>query len=327
MSNLSFPQIERLCKMVNKPFRLKNWYFESFTEQFYMDFHSHPQIEIMYCESGAFDFTYKFEAKSASSQSITVNSNSFILVNNGYYHKIENVHPATKIINLEFEPFIPTAEEYNLKDVRALLITPALLYYSCPRLKKLITCDDDFYLFTDNNNVQFTMREVVKRANEEDSSYKVLTITLLTSKLFADISQCPTPEKHLRTGVVYVDVAMKYINTHLSEKISIEYLTKATKVSKVYLQKLFKKTYGKTVHQVILEKRIDLAKYLLRQSNLSIRDIALRCGFGCREQFSVIFKKQLGISPFAFRKEDSSNKNTRHFSHIGEITIPKNTEE
>lgn len=313
---------DRLKQIAANPLTLKNWYIETFSSDFTMEFHSHPQIEIMYCQHGAFDFIHKADPESLDTRSITIRSNSLILVNTGYYHKVANMLPSTRIINLEFLP-VEKEERANFtsKAVRQLMVPPALLAQSCPKLQKLLNKDRDFFIFMDNNNVQATMTEIISKTKEENTDEKLLSIALLTSKLFIDISHCISPETHVKTGIVYVDIAMMYINTHFMNKITVSDIAAATKVSKVYLQKLFKSEYGKTIHEVIMDKRITQAKHMLEQSNLGISDIAVQCGFGCRERLTAVFQKYEGCSPMSYRKRLSIEK-IRHFSDSGENKLP-----
>ncbi len=323
MENVTKNEDQRLRQLAAHPLALKNWYIETFPANFTMEYHSHPQIEIMYCQHGAFDFVYKTAPNALDTRAVTIRNNSLILVNTGYYHKIANVLPSTRIINLEFLPVNPEEESYCAsKPVRQLMVPPALLGLSCPKLQKLLNKDRDFYIFMDSNNIQATMSEIIYRTKGENSAEKTLSIALLTSKLLIDISHCISPENHIKTGIVYVDMAMMYINAHFMNKITVDDIAAATRISKVYLQKLFRSEYDKTIHQVILEKRLAQARHLLEQSNLSVTEIAIQSGFGCREQLTRVFCKYEGCPPLAYRKQVSMEK-IRHFSNSGENKLPE----
>ncbi len=318
MSTDQIIQTERFREIADHPLTLKNWYIETFPSNFTMEYHSHPQIEIMYCLHGAFDFMYKSDPNALDTQSISIRSNSLILVNTGYYHKVANMLPSTRIINLEF---LPMSKEdlgsHPSKVVRQLMLPPALLAESCPKLRKLLRKDRDFYIFVDDNTVQSTMNEIISKTKEPDTDETLISIALLTSKLFLDISHCISPETHIKTGIVHVDTAMMYINAHFMNRISVQDIATATGISKVYLQKLFRNEYGKTVHQVLLDKRLTQAKQMLEQTNLSICAIAEQCGFGSREQLTTVFHQYESCSPQSYRKTLSMEK-IRHFSHVGE---------
>ena len=52
----------------------------------------------------------------------------------------------------------------------------------------------------------------------------------------------------------------------------------------------------------ILQKRLTLAKKLLKDNKLSIAEIAVRCGFASYAQFMTFFKSRTGYSPDHYRK-------------------------
>lgn len=324
MKKNNLNSVERLSDISDSPLTLKNWYMETFPANFEMDYHSHPQIEIMYCQYGGFDFVYRKDKNSTDIKSAFVRSNSLILINTGYYHKLANLLPSTRIANLEFVPSTDKALEHtSCKPVAQSMLSLNTLAMACPKLKQILSKDKDFYIFSDNGTVLSTMTEIIQATAMPSSEEKSLLISLLTSKLFIDISKCASSENHIKTGIVHLDNAIKYINAHFTNDITVNDVSLATNVSKVYLQKLFKSKYNKTVHEVIMDKRLDQAKYMLEHSNLSISDIAKRCGFSSAEHLRNVFKQSLGTSPLAYRK-DVLNKKILFFSHTGEDKITTN---
>lgn len=313
--NISALEYNRLIHVANKPFVLKNWYIETFPLQWSMEYHLHPQIEIMYCSHGQFDFIYKTN-KDDEPQSITISQNRFILVNTGYYHKIANLSPSTTIINLEY--INPT----NTSSL-GIFSTPLKdLFPTCPELALLISKDKDFYVFIDECNIQNIMKDIIKRiSTEEHSAEQSVFVSLLTTYLFMNMAHCPSFEANKKSGIKYIDTAVDYINSHLSKNITIKEIADAAGISSTYLQKLFKNQYQKTVHDFITEKKLAQAKNLLEKSSFSIADIAIQCGFGCREQLNYEYKKVYGISPAKHRKT-ICEKTIRHFSDYNEIKLP-----
>ncbi len=316
-------QFPRLIDAVREPLSLENWYEETFSSDFTMEYHTHPQIEIMYCVHGQFDFVYKYDEKDDKNYFVTINQNCFILVNNGYYHKIANLAQTTKILNLEFIPLSNSTRNGNSLPPSAKLFSLPLekLFASCSELKRIVKKDRDYYVFVDDHNVLSAMKEFIRQMSEDKSAEeKNLYTALLTNKLFLDMSRCVSPETHKKTGIIYVDSAMMYINTHFLGKITVGEISKAVGISSVYLQKLFKLQYGKTIHEVITEKRVMQAKHLLEQTNLGVSEIAKQCGFGSREILSYEFQKCVGISPSKHRKSNN-RKTIRFFSHYGETKL------
>ena len=138
--------------------------------------------------------------------------------------------------------------------------------------------------------------------------------------LFLDIAHCSSPVGYKKTGIIYVDSAMTYTNSNFLRKLTVKEIANNVGVSDVYLQKMFKEQYGKTIHRIITEKRIVQAKYLLEHSDANTSIIASSCGFGSCEDMVYAFKRMEGCSPSKYRK-NSSSKTIKFFSHQGEIKI------
>lgn len=72
-----------------------------------------------------------------------------------------------------------------------------------------------------------------------------------------------------------------------------------------YFQHLYKDFFGTSVHQDIIQAKIQQATHLLERTNYSIGEISALCGYDNTEHFSRIFKKYKGKSPRNYRKSNS----------------------
>lgn len=109
-----------------------------------------------------------------------------------------------------------------------------------------------------------------------------------------------------RTNPAYsmmVQSCCDYINLHLSQQLNIDVLANHLGYAKYYLSTRFKKETGCSVNDYIKIARIERAKSLLATTKTSIDDIAQQVGFVSRGFFSNTFKRCVGISPAAYRKE------------------------
>lgn len=104
----------------------------------------------------------------------------------------------------------------------------------------------------------------------------------------------------------------KYISENFNQEISLEEMAKKAGFSKYYFSKFFKASTGFGYKEFMLITRLREAKKLLSQTDLSICDIAFRCGFNDSNYFSSVFKKKEGISPLSYRK-NKYYKNSWHF--------------
>ncbi len=68
-----------------------------------------------------------------------------------------------------------------------------------------------------------------------------------------------------------------------------------------YIRHEFKKHYGVSPIQYLINRRMEYAKHLLNTSGMSVKQIAYQCGFENEYYFSRIFKKLTGYSPSQYR--------------------------
>jgi AraC-like DNA-binding protein len=95
-----------------------------------------------------------------------------------------------------------------------------------------------------------------------------------------------------------------YISAHLSENLSVKSLSKRASVSESYLMRIFKQKTDVTLHAYIMDARLSMAKYLLKTTDLSLKEIVSLTGFGSESYFTTAFKSKFFQSPNSYRKSD-----------------------
>jgi AraC family transcriptional regulator len=88
-----------------------------------------------------------------------------------------------------------------------------------------------------------------------------------------------------------------YIEAHLDQNIGLTELAAQTQMSLHYFARLFKQTVGLSPHQYLIQRRIERAKQLLLQRELTIAEVAHQVGFIDQSHLSRHFKTIVGISP------------------------------
>ncbi len=91
------------------------------------------------------------------------------------------------------------------------------------------------------------------------------------------------------------------IDEHHHNDIDMENIAKQLNLSYSYYRKLFRDTVGLTPHQYLLQVRINKAKELLDNYDLSVKEISANVGFTDELYFSRLFKKKTGIVPSKWR--------------------------
>ena len=92
-----------------------------------------------------------------------------------------------------------------------------------------------------------------------------------------------------------------YIDEHFSHKIKIGELAPQSFYCPDYFSKIFKEKFGLTPKVYIQEKRLEYAKKLIMETELTLNQISELCGFSDYVQFSKFYKKKEGISPSQVR--------------------------
>ncbi len=107
------------------------------------------------------------------------------------------------------------------------------------------------------------------------------------------------------TGNVHVEKARRFIQTHLTQDISIDDIAEAAGISRYHLSRLFRENTGRTIVEYLRDERIDAAKELLVLTDNSIAEIAQLLRFCDQSYFIAVFRKSTGMTPNTYRKANS----------------------
>lgn len=92
-----------------------------------------------------------------------------------------------------------------------------------------------------------------------------------------------------------------YIDEHYREELSIPSLSRLFNVNGNYISQLFRKETGSTFTEYVTSRRIEYACEILRNTDLTISEVADKAGYSDYFYFSRIFKRNKGITPSAYR--------------------------
>ncbi|QZY54146.1 response regulator transcription factor [Crassaminicella profunda] len=110
---------------------------------------------------------------------------------------------------------------------------------------------------------------------------------------------------------------LDYIEKNCKKNITLEEVAEFGSISPYYLSKLFKKKVGINFSTYIVNKKMEMAKELLENTDMPIINIALELSYNEPNYFSKVFKKITGVTPTEYR---NSEKNI-----IEENILKKNT--
>lgn len=110
-----------------------------------------------------------------------------------------------------------------------------------------------------------------------------------------------TEQQKLNRTPVILDKAVKYIQANYDQGITLEDVAFEIGFSTYYFGKMFKKTFKSSFTDYLANVRITQAKLLLKDPNLTVKDITYRIGFMDPNYFTRVFKKSEGMTPTEYR--------------------------
>lgn len=95
--------------------------------------------------------------------------------------------------------------------------------------------------------------------------------------------------------------AVSYINEHFAEPLTLKDLAEKACLSPFYFTRIFSEETGMTPYQYLISTRISAAKFMLKSTSLSIKEIGYQCGFSSMTSFCSTFKKWEDQTPGRYR--------------------------
>lgn len=97
--------------------------------------------------------------------------------------------------------------------------------------------------------------------------------------------------------------SISFINEHFREEISLDEMAQTVNLSPYHFTRIFARKTGFTPYQYLINTRISAAKFMLKSSEASVKDIAFSIGFHSESNFCSTFKKWEKVTPSEYRKQ------------------------
>lgn len=189
----------------------------------------------------------------------------------------------------------PSGFSENLSLVFTGTALEAILYNTdFPDLTALSSPPESFFLLIR----KFIDMVLAPETDPTDISAAGYKLILKASELYRSKNDLPES----------LSLAIQYMQSEMSSKLSIHYLAYNAHCSRQELQKLFKRYFNETPFTYFMKLRLETAREFLRNSKLSIKEISLQCGFRSQLYFSSAFRKRYKESPREYRKHILSGK-------------------
>ncbi len=189
------------------------------------------------------------------------------------------------VLLLNLEPELITRHAIELLDTDEYEILP-----------HLITQDTLIY------QIGLGLKTQLKTNGSDSCLYAESAATFLAVHLLQNYSTRKSSIREYPGGLTQdkLKQVVDYIHDNLAQEISLYAIANYLGISRYYFCRLFKQSTGLSLHQYVIQQRVEQAKQLLAQGKMSIADIALACGFSHQSHLHRHFKRLTGVTPKNF---------------------------
>ncbi len=265
-------------------FRFSHYNFKESSKLYsFVGLHWHSEIEMLYVKNGAI--------------SVTVEERKYVL-NQGdiIFIEPEKIHTVSPfILPLEYDAavFSPSALSLNSEH-----------FFGRDIIMPIINGDSEFSGIIDGSfNDYDKLKANAETVFNKDSSKAAVFASLvgIISNLY-DNGYIKKSSGQISKYSADIKKCLKYINNNYSRKIKLSELSDLIHVSENYFCGYFKKFTGITPFEQINETRVKKAAELLSDSDLTVSEVAVKCGFENLSYFTRKFKSIVGCTPIDYRK-------------------------
>jgi AraC-like DNA-binding protein len=190
-----------------------------------------------------------------------------------------------------------------------IMFKPEILCKAGQKLLKLIP-SGVFRIFTENNFDQLLamLAGMERELTEKTEGYRCYTgavMQFFLTSIYRRINDMP--DMAGIGGNDEMEIILDYIREHYQGKISLQLLGELIGRSAVYTGKLFHQVTRCCFSKYLLRYRLGKAQELLRNSRLTITEIAYHTGFFDSSHFTRSFEKNCGMLPLAYRRKYRGN--------------------
>lgn len=253
---------------------------------FYTPFHWHDEIEIIYIKKGNLNVV-------VNNEEYVGQAGDIFLVNPKEIHKMDTDNLETDYYTIlfpieliSFEAKDDVEEKYfkTLRDGEMLFVNHLKEH---KLYKKVLECVCNVIEANETN----------KEMYQFETKINLLQIIYLLMKNTSLVEI-----KGNGKNVSLQREILSYIDRRYTEKISLKDIANHFHMSDKYFSRFFKNCFQVTFVEYVNSVRLEKAASLLSTTDLSVTEVALRCGFSNISYFIRSFKKTFGNSPHSYRK-------------------------
>lgn len=242
--------------------------------------HNHLRIEINYVKKG--NCILRLD-----NESVTFREGEIMIITSGINHLFEAGSEGTTLMQLEFLPEIFSHFNLNTKaGTNDFTPAPVFLFSEENRLIKIVN----------NVRIMRVVQRIVNELKTKSLHYQYLVIMYYAELLILIYRYMDETYLPICTNDS-LKKAIAYIRLNYHSDINIKSVAGHTEISERYLRSLFAQHLNLSPLDYLNQIRINKAVELLRNTEMSIKEVCFQCGFQSPQYFSRIFKQQMGVSP------------------------------
>ena len=154
--------------------------------------------------------------------------------------------------------------------------------------------------------VESTLRRILSLARKKTVYTDILTASLITNLVTELMIQSMTDSRQIFVMPDYVNRSIEFLQAHFSEPLTLDTIAAYLNISKYHLSREFTCCTGESIHQYLIRIRVNQAKILLKETTLSVEEIAYQVGIHHASHFIQLFREREGMTPLEFRKHWAS---------------------
>jgi AraC family transcriptional regulator len=156
-------------------------------------------------------------------------------------------------------------------------------------------------------NLHLTMERLIQQIISKRGFFNVeeeAQIIRLLMDVLSSLLVISTQKVEEKPGEKAISHCLEYIHRNLDQNISVNDLAASVNYSVYYFIRLFSREVGMTPYEYIKSIRMEMARFYLRTSEVTIGEIAQKCGYTTIGNFSAAFREEMLETPSEFRAKN-----------------------
>lgn len=214
-----------------------------------------------------------------------------------YSHKLSFV-PAGHQFSGWQKPRALTRVTYFYIDPQGPLIDPDLHFAETEFKPRLFFFDQDLW------ETAQKLKDQAKSPDHGNRQYAEALSVVMAHELLRLNSAAAPAQQSFRGGLAgwQEKKIAQYIEEHLLEDVSLAILADVVKLSSYHFVRAFKQSFGLPPHRYLSSLRMQRAKSLLANPDMSVTQVGFNLGFSDTSSFTTTFRKHTGLTPTAYRR-------------------------